>query len=501
MSGRNYFGTCVAVALFATLLPLSPPAEALSERPAFGSQFHAMWDYESDAERIAALDKLAQAGVEWVRIEFSWPSLQEQSRDSFTQWYVDRADRMVDAARARGLKVLAELVGTPRWANGGAGSNVPPKNPDDYGRAARFVAEHFRGRVQAWEMWNEPNVSRFFTGTASDYVALVKAAYPMFKAGDPNATVVLGGSAYNDVAWITELYAAGAKGYFDVLAVHPYMSKSNLAPETDNGTIWTISAVEDVRAVMSLNGDGGKDIWFTEFGWSAHANTGSDLNWKLGVTEQQQADFLVRSIDYVQANYPYVTNMFWYNERNTSVGDVHEDNFGLMTRDFKPKPAYTALKERLLGATFIPAVGENLLNNGGFEDGTEGWSAQRATLDAVQRPYSGGQAGQVSVEGKDGRISTEDAALPQSPITLEFRGVVKPPYSGHIVRIVIREMSGGSLIGRREVKFQSEGDEWQRLPVFRYETTGRNGYVSARVKQAGGDVKPFLIDNLRLVRV
>lgn len=501
MIGKNYFGTCVAVALLAALLPLSPTAVATSGRPEFGSQFHAMWGYDSDAERIAALDKLAAAGVEWVRIEFSWASLQEQSRNSFTQWYVDRADRMVDAARARGFQVLVELVGTPGWANGGAGGNVPPKDPNDYGRAARFVAEHFRGRVQAWEMWNEPNVSHFFTGTASDYVALVRAAYPMFKAGDPNATVVLAGSAYNDVSWIKQVYAAGAKGYFDVLAVHPYMSKSNLAPETDNGTIWTISAVEDIRAVMELNGDGGKDIWFTEFGWSAHANTGSELNWKLGVTEQQQADFLVRSIDYVQANYPYVTKMFWYNERDTSVGDVHEDNFGLMTRNFKAKPAYTALKERLLGTTYVPAVGENLLSNGGFEDGTLGWDAQSATLDVVQRSYSGGQAGQVSVEGKRDRVTTEGAALPQSPIALEFRGAVKPPYSGHVLRIVIREVSGGSVIGRRQVEFHSEGDEWQRLPVFRYEATGGNSHVSARVKQVGGGMKPFLIDNLRLVRV
>ena len=145
-------------------------------RPCVGVQFHAMWTDYTDAQRAAVLDKLDAAGTEWVRIDFGWSSLQPKGPNSYASWYIDRADWIVNQARARGIKVLMGLGRTPRWANGGRGVNVPPNNPADYGRVAHWLADHFKGRVSAWGVWNEPNHSYFWKGAAREYEDLVKAS-------------------------------------------------------------------------------------------------------------------------------------------------------------------------------------------------------------------------------------------------------------------------------------------------------------------------------------
>jgi hypothetical protein len=293
--------------------------------------------------------------VKWVRIDLGWASFQEVGPGTYSQWYVDLADRVVNAARARGIHVLATLWGTPGWANGGRGTNVPPNAAADYARAATWVAAHFRGRIEAWEVWNEPNLTAFFAGNAAAYAQLLRVAYPAFKSGDSNAVVVFGGPSANDTDFLRNVYAAGIRGAFDVMATHPYQGIADAAPEVpDDGTKYNLSHVGAVHALMTANGDGAKQIWFTEFGWSSHTNAPGVQNWNRGVTPAQQADFLVRTIKFVGANYPYVTNIFWYNERNLASGSAQLDNYGLLDRSLAPKPAYNALKAYLVGGTPSP---------------------------------------------------------------------------------------------------------------------------------------------------
>jgi polysaccharide biosynthesis protein PslG len=344
-----------ATVLAAGLVPAGAGAAAAqsADIPTFGVQFHALWWDYTDEQRIALLDKLDAAGIRSVRIDVSWPSLQPR-RDTVAGWYVELLDFVVDAARARGIDVLATLYRTPGWANGGSSSNVPPLEREDYAWIANWLADHFRGRVGAWEVYNEPDSDTFFAGTPQQYAAILMAAYPAFKSGDPAADVVLGGPANQDPIWLEAVYQAGARDSFDVMAVHAYMSPSDLPPETDNGTIWTLAATSMTLQLMQRYGDGGKEIWLTEYGWSAHANTGNEQNWHRGVTRKQQADYLVRSLVYLGANRPYVTKVFWYNERDRETGHPHEDGFGLLDRDLSEKPAYVAVKAFLTGGTPPP---------------------------------------------------------------------------------------------------------------------------------------------------
>ncbi len=343
----------VAALLAAGLSPKVPARAQLlppNGPPQFGTNFHAGWTDYTNQQRLVVLDKMAAAGVDWVRIDIGWSSFEEHCRGCYSDWYIDILDFTIDAARARGINVLGMLWRTPGWANGGAGVYAPPTNPLDYTLAARWAAEHFRGRVAAWEVWNEPNEDYFWTGTAEDYARLVQVAYPGFKAGDPLAKVVLGGPAYNDTGWLADLYDLGIQGSFDIMSTHPYQAPADLppeAPDTGGNNIWLLSHVRAVRDLMASHGDGHKDIWFTEFGWSSHGNPAGLPPWDQGVTEAQQGDYLVRTMEYVADHHPYVTNLFWYNERNRQTGDLHLDNYGLLTRNLAPKPVYDALKAYL----------------------------------------------------------------------------------------------------------------------------------------------------------
>jgi hypothetical protein len=329
----------------------SPTTAASASGLEIGVNWHAGWSDHSDSTNRAIIDKMAAAGIEWARIDLGWANVFPNGPNPTGQWYIDKIDRAVDYANSKGMKILGIWYYTPGWANGGRGPYVPPTNVNDYASSAQWAASHWKGRIQAWQVWNEPDpIQPFWQGTQDQYVALLKAGYPAFHRGDPSTTVVLGGPSSNDDTWIEGIYARGGRGSFDVLATHPYQGQADAPPEhPDDGHRWWFTHVPKVRNVMLKYGDGAKKIWFTEFGWSSHPNSGSEPSWMRGVTLQQQADYTVRAIDLVRTSFPYVTNMLIYNDRNRTSGNVQVDNYGILYRDLSEKPVYRALRAALGG--------------------------------------------------------------------------------------------------------------------------------------------------------
>jgi hypothetical protein len=249
---------------------------------------------------------------------------------------------------------------TPGWANGNKGKTQPPTNVNDFGDFMSWATGQYPA-VKAWQIYNEPNNGDFWSSTTAQYVNVLKAGYAGVKSVNASDVVVTGGITFNNAAgWVAEIYANGAKGHFDAIGTHPYQVKADEPPEyaADANTWWFPNNTPAVRQVMVNNGDSAAKIWITEFGYSSHSNAtvpaGTDYWWALGVTDAQQADFAVRAIKYVRANWPYVDAFFWYRERSNPLGslspdwfDLHTQNYALLRTDLSERPVLGALKQYL----------------------------------------------------------------------------------------------------------------------------------------------------------
>jgi polysaccharide biosynthesis protein PslG len=307
---------------------------------------------------------IQSAGAQWARIEISWYETEPtQGHYSNQLTYIDSA---VDLARAAGAKIVMFVNETPQWESGSTNKNAPPRDPADYAKFLRDMVARYKGKVAAWEIWNEPNNLTFWpTGPdPAGYAALLRAAYPAVKASDPNATVLFGGLAYNDYGFLEHAYAAAPDlgRFFDVMATHPYPGAA-VAPETiwrnaaGRIAIGAFPAYREVEVTMQAHG-GGKPIWVTEFGW---ATTSSGASW--GVTAPTQADYLTRAYKYLEQD-PYVQVAVWYNLRNNywaNDADSWGDQLGLLRTDFTPKPSYYAFKNYVSGATSAVRHGSSQL--------------------------------------------------------------------------------------------------------------------------------------------
>jgi hypothetical protein len=308
-----------------------------------------MWSDYTDPDRAAVLDRLRRMGARWVRLDLAWAMLQPSGPGAYDmRWGVPFADRVIEMAHRRGLKVLVMFWLTPGWANGYAGERRGPTDPQTYANAIRWASRRWARQVRAWEIWNEPNSGAFWTSEDPvAYTRLLCPAYRAVKQGNPRARVVFGGVQHNDVDWIRRAYDAGARGCFDRMATHPYVGPSDAHPSVaSRGEMWEFPHVAAVRRLM-LNRRDRKPIWVTEFGWSTHRDTGREPPWERGVTPATQARFSVAALRILARDHRYVRKAFFYNERDKATSNPHQNGFGLLHRDLAPKPAYLALRDYL----------------------------------------------------------------------------------------------------------------------------------------------------------
>ena len=330
------------VGVLASLL-LAAPASAVEK----GLNTDLTWGISaSDQDRT--ITELQNLGAQWQRIVMSWHDV-ETRKGSYSLGSYDQA---INKAAASGVKLVVTVYTAPKWASGTTNRESPPLNPADYADFMSYVANRYRDKVDAWEIWNEQNEARFWsTGpNPGEYARLLQAAYPAVKAGDPNATVVYGGTYLNDYAFLEGAYAEvpNLGDYFDVMGTHPYngVTPPGVVSLRSDGRIeeWSFAGYRELRNVMLANGDD-KPIWFTEFGWATFDN-----QW--GVTEAVQAAFLTQAFQCAEQD-PYVQVGIWYALRNHPYGadgQNSEYQYGLTRTDFTPKLSYNAFRSYSSGS-------------------------------------------------------------------------------------------------------------------------------------------------------
>ena len=329
--------------------------------PEYGMQAFIWWHADSQTgERDAALVK--DMGFGWLKQEFVWGDI-SHVRGAY---YWGQTEQVVELAERLGLKLLVRLGQPPAWAET---DPARPVNLADLGEFCAQVAAQYKGRIAAYEVWNEPNLAREWADRPPDpagYVELLKACYLAIKRADPQAIVISAGLAPTDrddeVAmpdrkFFQAMYDAGALPYFDMLGVHApgYSSPPERSPEEIAAdpnwasSVWVFRHVEDIRALMVANGDADKQIAVTEMGWTSDPFN-PDYAW-YAVAEAQKADYLVRAYQYAKANWsPWIGLMSAIYIADPEWTEQDEQYWWAITRPTKPGdppdllPAYIALK-------------------------------------------------------------------------------------------------------------------------------------------------------------
>jgi hypothetical protein len=343
--------------------PTSWPRERLPS-PDYGFQAFLWWDWNI-AERDLTL--IEEAGFRWVKQNVAWQDLEGAARGAF-DW--PKSDHIVERAAAHDLDVLLRIDGLPlpHWVEPSDDPSIPV-DPDAFAQFCGALAERYRGRVRAYQVWNEPNLAREWNGTAPNpagYVALLRACYLAIKEADPQALVISAGlaptgntppEAIPDVEYLIAMYEAGAAPYFDLLGAHapgfrapPEVSPAEAAsnPEYGGQRFFCFRHVEDLREVMLRYGEEEKQIAILEMGWTSDPHN-SDYAW-FAVSEEQKADYLVRAFRYAQEHWrPWIGPMFVLSIANPFWTSEEEQYWWSVTEPGWPetnlRPAYHALAE------------------------------------------------------------------------------------------------------------------------------------------------------------
>lgn len=349
-------------------------AAASSPRPSstgyFGYGLQAAMVTDGNHQRT--FDHINAMGFNWVKQQVEW----FRYNPAPGQYDWGALDRIVDSANANGVNVLFSVVKAPAWARPPEDTDQgPPADPNTYGDFVREMAKRYKGRVKAYEIWNEQNLYYEWGGrggkiNAAEYVQLLKVAYNAIKSADPGAVVVSGALtptgtndgdiAIDDRVYLEQMYQAGLSRYCDAVGAHP--SGYNNPPDVDwrswndpdkpnckGHPSWFFrGTMESYRNIMVKYGDTHKRIWPTEFGWATVDGLGvapvKGYEYAGDNTEAEQAQYLVRAYE-MGRSWGWVGPMFLWNLNFAPVAGKHDEKaaFGIVRDDWSPRPAFHAL--------------------------------------------------------------------------------------------------------------------------------------------------------------
>ncbi len=360
-----------ALPLLSILIALALPATAAAERSVPRGWLGVVADgpLTSGGAMDAEWDLMASSGAEGVRTAFYWPSAQ---RDGSAPPDLAHLDGVVLQAARRGMPVLPIVTGTPGWAASRAGDETsPPRDPKLYGDFLRTLVARYGPQgslwaehpevaarpIQDWQIWNEPNLTRYWTpprgqGFARSYVKLLRAADRALDAADPGSRTILAGLPNESWIALRRVYKAGGRKFFDAVALHPYTGKPRNV----------VRLAEYARKEMRRFGDRNKKIWITELSWpAAKGKTKNTTGFE--TTDRGQAARLEDGVRLLARNRRRlgIERVFWYTWLSREGSPNSFDYSGLRrVRSGRTVsvPALTAFRKtarRLQGCAKAPA--------------------------------------------------------------------------------------------------------------------------------------------------
>jgi LysM repeat protein len=324
-----------------------------------------------------SITSVQDLGTGWVKVPVLWNTLEtSKGQIDFT-----KLDALVNGLSGAGLKVLLTVSSAPDWARSTTSESGPPDDLNDFANFMGALASHYQGKVQAYEVWSEPNIRREWSGrplSAASYVELLRLGYTALKKVDPALIVVSAGpaptgfndgvNAIDDRVFMRQAYQAGLASYSDAIGAHPNgwanppdSTCCNASPGVsgwfNDRSFYFRDTLKDYRDIMTQNGDSGTFIWPTEFGWGASEGVTTDPNsvdtnygFVKFVTQAQQALYVPRAYE-LGRTLGYIGPMFLSNLNACQVYANDPNNpasrecyFSALDAQGQPRPVYNAVK-------------------------------------------------------------------------------------------------------------------------------------------------------------
>lgn len=281
------------------------------------------------------------------------------------------ADQIMDFLLSIGIRPFVELSFMPTaLASGGKtvfnyASNVTP--PRDYERWETLIAKLVRhwvnryglAEVRQWffEVWNEPNLEHFWTGTQDDYFKLYRHTVDAIKEIDPSLRV--GGPATAQNEWIEAFLDFCEQNGLpvDFVTTHYYPTDAfgQVGAPTEKKLADTSPDVMGRRAREARQQAGGRPLYYTE--WNIASNPRHELH-DLPFAAASVINILM-SVSGCVEGYSYWTFSDIFEELYFPSEPFH-GGFGLLTLHGVPKPVFRAFQIlHSLGNERLPVHGDH----------------------------------------------------------------------------------------------------------------------------------------------
>jgi hypothetical protein len=287
-------------------------------------------------------EMLNEMGVVWLHWDFSWSTIQPAENT----WNPGAFDSRVQRANEEGKKIMGMLLYGNGWIHKTCGrtdsSNRIICNQEERELFANYAAEVVKryngkegsaGKVDAWLIWNEPDLTpRFWTGTREQFYELTKATAAAIRELDAEQgthSTLLGGVfsplVSNDWDWVTDLFKSGAMAQVDGIAFHPYSASPS----------GSLGFFNNFKKKVAPYGFADK-IWVNEMGYPTYSEKGTNIfntgRYGLDQYEGDMPEIAVKTFVLLAAN--GARALTWY---HLFDGPIRDDNdsenwYGLVWR-------------------------------------------------------------------------------------------------------------------------------------------------------------------------
>jgi O-glycosyl hydrolase len=208
-------------------------------------------------------DGLPKSGITLGRIDMDLNYIFPTST-SLPQF--NRLDTIISDMRNNNIEPLLVVDYSPSWLGKSGSKFDPPSDMAKYNQLVSTVINHVKDSVTYYEIWNEPDNQKFWTGTDTEYGSLLRNVSQVIRSTDPSTKILAPASSdayFKDVNSqrykILKESCTNANSYFDIISFHLYTySQISLSS-------WKSEMDDFVQKLKQLRCEK-KPLWMTESG-------------------------------------------------------------------------------------------------------------------------------------------------------------------------------------------------------------------------------------------